>query len=1069
MVRCLPRAAGYLLLLSFLLVVASVGIPGSIFANPDYNQLVRRVMKGDDEQQEAWEFLSGCSDPRLFSAVKPWLGSDDPRARGNCAQLLAFLPQPEAAAALLKLLDDKDGTVRISAVRSLGKQKDPAMIAVLAGLLLDADNDLARTSAEELAEFGAAGVEPLLAALEQEGARVPGILEALRRTRDPRATAALRKYAASPDLAVAKTALRLLGHEDNVALEELLVRWLAADAKMRVFILKIIRGSADPRVAALLHTACLEADRSVRIEALSALRKGDPQADALLHAACRDADARIRAIALSRLRADDPQRSELLLAALADPDAIVRLDAISQTKKGTPDARVIDVLLKLLDDPDVCPAAAERLKDMRDPRLVEPLIARLARPGCPPGVITALASQGDPRAIPVLVSLLATPEAEGIGDDIVTREDILIMYQNEYPSAAERALRQIGQAAVPPLMDALANGTPVARKRVAWLLGNIDDPRCLPALVAALRDPEVDVRVAAINGLDHTGDVRAYEHFIPLLNDPNPVIRREAAGGLSECRDLRAFEPLTRLLKDRDEEVRIFAVLGLCDWEDPRVPALLLRTRREDTLEAIYGFVVAIPTLLRDPAWINILIDNLRYYNGDTTIGFLQKADPALAVPALLEALRSKYPVVRKGAAMTLPAFHEPRVIIALGNALTDRDAGVREAACDALAVLHDPAMLPAVKLAIAETRSPIDQAAYYSLLGDADPVGVEPLLALMAKAEGSNERQLILAALAKTGSPRATPAAMPAMDDPDAYNRREAIHVLGQCGGEGAGEALLQTLDDPDWDNRSEAAAALGTLKERNAVEPLLKLVATEPRNAAAVQALGEIGDPRACDALLAILQNTEMDDLNAYLLSETILALSKLHEQRAVDRMLALLQCITVDRGGEKSWEIIQSLTIALGELREERATELLAKLPFTDEVIVALGKIGTPRAAGVLMSHLQSGELYLDNRLLGETLGAIRDDRQRERVLPLLRSERWRVRWAGVYALGTSGQAWAIPPALAALSDLQPEVRAAAAEALGRLKAKGAGTALMKALNDPYPEVRAAAKAALAAIGE
>jgi len=1012
----------------------------SIYTNPDYGQLVRQVMTGQDAQQEVWEFLYGCGDPRLYAALKPWLGSDDPEARRLCAWFFVSLPQPEAKTALLGLLNDKEQAVRLGGVQALGERKDPAMIPVLSGLLTDADLTVANAVVDALAGLGAAGVEPLLAVVDKVDAkRQQSMLKALGRIHDPRAVEALRRFAANPDTAIAQVALRALGHEDPGALEALLARWPAADAKTRVGIIETIRGADDPRVDDLLHAACRDADRSVRSSALEALRAGDPQ------------------------------KLELVYAGLADQEPKVRFSALVVVMNCTADARLVDSLLPLLDDPGdlIRQQASERLTTLRDPHMVDLLLTRLARPGCPPKVIEALGNQGDPRVIPFLISQLSLPLIN-IDSEVDTDEIRVATYQNEYPSTAERALVKFGPAAVEPLITVLTTGEPALRATAARLLGMIDDPRCQPALFAALRDPEVDVRMAAINNVDAANDARAYESIIMLLNDPDPVIRCNAAQGLSECRDQRTFEAFSRLLNDRDQEVRIAAVLGLCDREDPRVPAVLLRARK-DALEAIYGFVVEIPTLLRDPAWVKLLVSVLPYDEAGTTIEFLRKAEPALVVPALVEALRSTNPTMRKQAAIALSTFHEPRVTGALAKALTDKDASVREEARNALATLRDPAMLPAVLAASAEARSPIEQAKYYSLLGDAGPAGVAPLLALLAKAEGSNERHVILAALARTGSPRATPAAIDALHDAAPWTCEAAIQVLAQCGGEGAGTALVLALDDLEGENRNAAIAALGTLKDHRAVEPLLKLLAADPHLAVAVQALGAIGDPRACGVLLAILQNTEMDYFDGYLLSETILALGKLHEQRAADRMLNLLQRITVDRGGENSWQIIQALIIALGELQEGRAVGLLAQLPLTDDVIVALGNIGTPRAADVLVDHLQSSEPYRDIRLLGETLGAIRDDRQRERVLPLLQSDRWRVRLAGAYALGTSGQTWAIPPALVTCSDSRPTVRAAVAEALGRLKAKEARPALTKALDDPYSEVRAAAKAALAAIGE
>ena len=1094
MITRVPHATGLALIL--LLAFSAIAVPGSIYANPDYGELVRQLMTGSGEQQqEVWEFLYGCGDPRLFAAVKPWLDADDPRRRGVCAQLIAFLPQPEAKAALLKLLDDGERSVRISAVRVLAERKDSAMIGVLAGLLLDPDTNVAVAAADELAEFGAAGVEPLLAALEQEGARMPSLLRALGRMRDPRAVPVLRKYVTSPDAATAQVALRLLGHEDPVALAELLARWPAADTKLRVFILKIIRGSTDPRVDALLHTACREADRSVRIEALSALRKGDPQADAVLHAACRDADARIRSIALSKLRADDPQWPELLLAALADPDAMVRADAVSQTKEGTPEARVTDALLKLLDDPDVCHAAAERLKDMRDPRLVEPLLALMQDPAHWTAGLTVLETQSDPRAIPALLAVLSAESGE---DEVLDTEG-----DTWNGAMATRALVRIGPPAVEPLLRLARAAEPMPRRRAAKALGALCHPKIIPALIGLLDNPDVTVRLAAIEALDRQGDMRGYEALMPLLEDNEAEVRQAAAEALAGCRDPRLIELLAKMLDERDAASRAAAAEALSYFSDPRVPPLMLRALR-DKDDLVY-----MSALQGNGRWVTerrivdalLTLDLSRY--DDELIDRLRTADAAVVVPSLLNALKSRDAGRRAVAAEALGAFPTPEAKAALLKALTDRDEYVRDAAGTSLGAFDDPAILPGLAAMLKKTRDTATRADLIRAMRHYGRPAADVLLPLLPAPCSAQERCSIILSLGETGDQQTVEPLIAELRNVTSPCRVEAAQALRELGDARAVEPFIAVLQEADkharpaywftdwWqgeDRYGVAIDALGKLKDPRAVEPLMRALANEenPSHAAGIiDSLRRIGDRRAMEAIRPYLQQAVAFDVRGgetrgIVLEAAVYAAGELGDARDAERLRELLRAHLFDMHTDPiAKDCRRALTWAVG-VEEKEQVEPLLIAAFREDLLTgdptvaakALARLDTSRAADVLCTAL----LTLDNEeavqdrpfLLGLCLGRM-TQMPRARLVLMLQSDNWRARKAALAAVAIRGEAWAIPPALTALSDPHLQVRAAAAFALGRLKAKEAVPALTKALDDPYSEVRKAAKAALAAMGE
>jgi len=77
--------------------------------------------------------------------------------------------------------------------------------------------------------------------------------------------------------------------------------------------------------------------------------------------------------------------------------------------------------------------------------------------------------------------------------------------------AATRALEEIGEPAVEPLVAALQDEDPVVRRIAAEVLGNLGDPRAVAPLAAASQDENSDVRRAAARALRQIGAPEALE------------------------------------------------------------------------------------------------------------------------------------------------------------------------------------------------------------------------------------------------------------------------------------------------------------------------------------------------------------------------------------------------------------------------------------------------------------------------------------------------------------------------------------------------------------------------------
>jgi HEAT repeat protein len=85
---------------------------------------------------------------------------------------------------------------------------------------------------------------------------------------------------------------------------------------------------------------------------------------------------------------------------------------------------------------------------------------------------------------------------------------------------------------------------------------------------------------------------------------------------------------------------------------------------------------------------------------------------------------------------------------------------------------------------------------------------------------------------------------------------RATAAATLGDLGDPRAVEPLIAALSDKNWRVRCAAAESLGKLGDKRAVEPLIAALKHADRNTqtAAAEALGKLGDPRSIEPLVSL-----------------------------------------------------------------------------------------------------------------------------------------------------------------------------------------------------------------------
>ena len=156
---------------------------------------------------------------------------------------------------------------------------------------------------------------------------------------------------------------------------------------------------------------------------------------------------------------------------------------------------------------------------------------------------------------------------------------------------AAHGLVQAGGTSVPGLVDVLCGGTPRGRKHAAFALGEIGAADARDALIDALADEDVHVRIAAAEALGIIEPTPATrDGLLAALGDPASEVRFDAALSLTRAAVCGATElmaqtvaPLEQALFDTNRYVSAYAAdalerIGTPEAFDALVP--FLRTAR---------------------------------------------------------------------------------------------------------------------------------------------------------------------------------------------------------------------------------------------------------------------------------------------------------------------------------------------------------------------------------------------------------------------------------------------------------------------------------------------------------
>jgi HEAT repeat protein/beta-lactamase regulating signal transducer with metallopeptidase domain len=276
-----------------------------------------------------------------------------------------------------------------------------------------------------------------------------------------------------------------------------------------------------------------------------------------LIAALADRDPAVREMAAwglgarAAIEAVDP-----LVERLADPDPAVRgVAARALGKIG--DRRAFESLVAGLDDtdPNVRELTLLGLAEIDDERRVDPIVRALQDPekGVRSVAVSILNAIGGRAVIePLINTAISDPDPH-----------------TRFMAIGGLGRIDGGRAVVPDLIGLLDDPAPEVRYRAVESLGRIEDPRAVPALVARVKiEPDEEIRTTIVGALtSFAGDPRAIDGLVTAAGDEAWRVRQTAVAVLAESDDPRVVPVLLEALRDPVHQVRLMAAWSLDSLE----------------------------------------------------------------------------------------------------------------------------------------------------------------------------------------------------------------------------------------------------------------------------------------------------------------------------------------------------------------------------------------------------------------------------------------------------------------------------------------------------------------------
>lgn len=587
--------------------------------------------------------------------------------------------------------------------------------------------------------------------------------------------------------------------------------------------------------------------------------------------------------------------------------------------------------------------------------------------------------------------------------------------------------------------------------QIVGIVGTVEDvtPQVARerALGQALRSPDPHVRDEAAKAVAAVEAIETPQAFTPALADDDWRVRRAATEGLAPHahrsmlaalleglkeghRDFNVLSsaltlvananvdltrPLIELLQDPDPDLRMQAALALGDHHRPGGNEALIAALHDTDVNVRFHAIEALGRLRASEAV-------------DALAEIAESGDFFLAFPAIdaLAQLNDPRVIDRLIGLLRIPLLRDP-VVDAIGHlggsesvpalvAILD-EAGTAGLVATALARIHDryQARYTGGAFIAGEVRRMMTASAEQQVLNALAGDRGDHTRALVTVASWLTGRAVQRTLASLLGRPESAPAIVEA--------------VVRQ--GTGIVELLIEQLSDGDDQARAAAIVALGRIGDRRATPALIELLDDDRATVlAATAALAQLGDPQAYRPLLPLLGHDDVSIRQA-----AIGALNSIGHPEMGHYVLTLLSDenpvvreSALRIAGYFGYRECRDAFVACCTDAVERVRRAaLENLPYLDD----------PRATGLLASALA-----------GDTTSA---------------------RAAAAQALGRMDDQAGVDLLIAALDDTDPWVRYYAVRALVERRATNAANAVARlAQEDAAGHVRIAALEALGTLG-
>jgi HEAT repeat protein len=616
-------------------------------------------------------------------------------------------------------------------------------------------------------------------------------------------------------------------------------------------------------------------------------------------------------------------------------------------------------------------------------------------------------------------------------------------------SAADAAIRLRAAGATDRVAGWLNAPDARLRRKACEVARALPSARSVAPLARTLGDQDPEVRLAAAEALGHQSSSEAVPPLLGRLDDPAPAVRIQIAGALARLGDTRAVVPLVGKVQDSSPDVRQAVVRALGDLGDVRAaPAMVLA--------------------LRDQS------DEVRR-DALSALGRMHAADAVDAITPFVTDRTAALRAAAFGALGRIASADAVRVLVGALGAGDDATAGLERSSVRDALVAASAGALPPMRALLAGSPSPAEATSTAWVLGELHARSEAPAI-VAALRRGTVPPQAALHALAGAGTPSEVPIVLEFLADQNPVVRREALSaaaaLLDPNRPDGrAVEPLAAVLRDarPSLPERTRIVTLLGRTGASRAA-PLLVDLAKAPDAAlriAAIDALGVLGPAGADDVLIDALGSTD----TAVRLHAAV-ALSESGGARAREALLTELD------GGDEV-DRAAALTALGGILARAPSEPAVAQLqqalelaagPERDGIIGALGRAPLPSAVRALAGLSRAPE-PADRQTAAALLAARAGDPMAAATARSLLSDvDAPVRAQAAWSLGSIGDASDLARLEAIASEADFDAAANAAAAIGRIAARirapdSAARVLCPRLADPRPYVRANALAALA----